>query len=146
MSILEHFDHPDRKQDKEHFMHLIQVAMADGLIDDVELKMLHRLGKNMGFTDPEIDNLLESTKKSAYNPPYELSKRFEQLYSIVKMVLADEKIDNTEMRMASGLALKSGFAEAEIAALLNLLIKGIREGEDEEDLFKQYKKRIMTLK
>ena len=146
MSILEHFDHPDRKQDKEHFMHLIQVAMADGVIDDVELKMLRRLGKNMGFTDPEIDNLLESSKKSAYIPPYELAKRFEQLYSIVKMVLADDKIDNTEMRMASGLALKSGFAEGEIPALLSLLIKGIREGEDEEDLFKQYKKKIMTLK
>ena len=146
MSILEHFDHPDKKQDKEHFMHLIQVAMADGIIDDVELKMLHRLGKNLGFTDPETDNLLESTKKSAYNPPYELAKRFEQLYSIVKMVLADGKIDNTEMRMASGLALKSGFAEGEIPALLSLLIKGIREGEDEEDLFKEYKKKIMTLK
>jgi len=146
MSILEHFDHPDKKQDKEHFMHLIQIAMANGIIDDVELKMLHRLGKNMGLNDLEIDNLLESTKNSAYHPPYELSKRFDQLYSIVKMVLADDKIDNIEMRMASGLALKSGFAEAEIAAILNLLIKGIREGEDEEDLFKQYKKKIMTLK
>lgn len=146
MSILEHFDHPDKKQDKEHFMHLIQVAMADGKIDEIELKMLHRLGKNMGFTDPEIDNLLESSRKSTYIPPYELAKRFEQLYSIVKMVLADHKIDNTEMRMASGLALKSGFAEGEIPALLSLLINGIREGEDEEDLFKQYKKKIMTLK
>ena len=146
MSIVEYFDHPDRKQDKEQFKDLIQVALADGIIDDVELKMLHRMGKNKGFTDPEIDELLESAKKSAYIPPYELAKRFEQLYDIVKMVLADDKIDNTEMRMASGLALKSGFAEAEIPPLLSLLIKGVREREDEEDLFKQYKKRIMTLK
>lgn len=146
MSILDHFDHSDRKQDKEHFRHLVLVALADGIIDDIELKMLCRLGKNMGFTDPEIDDLLESSKKSAYNPPYELTKRFEQLYGIIKMVLADDKIDNNEMRLARGLALKSGFTEAEIPALLSLLIKGIREGEDEEDLFKQYKKSIMTLK
>ena len=145
MSMLEHFDHPNRKQDKEHFKHLIQVALADGIIEDIELKMLHRLGKNMGFTDPEIDDLLESTKKSAYNPPYELAKRFEQLYGIVKMVLTDGKIDNNEMRLTTGLALKSGFVEAEIPAVLNLLINGIKNGEDEEDLFKDYKKRIMTL-
>lgn len=50
MSLLEHFDHPDKKQDKEHFIHLIQVALADGIIEDLELKMLTRLGKNMGFT------------------------------------------------------------------------------------------------
>lgn len=145
MSILEHFDHPDRKQDKEHFMHLIQVALADGIIEDAELKMLHRLGKNMGLTDAEVDYLLESSKKSAYIPPYELAKRFEQLYAIVKMVLADGKIDNAEMRLASGIALKSGFAEGEIPAILSMLIRGIKEGEDEEDLFKLYKKKIMSL-
>ena len=146
MSILEHFDHPEKKQDKEYFLHLIQIALADGTIEELELKMLHRLGKNMGLTDPEIENLLESTKNSTYNPPYELAKRFEQLYGIVKVMLADDKIDHTEMRLASGLALKSGFAEGEIPALLSLLINGIKEGEEEEDLFKQYKKRIMTLK
>lgn len=146
MSILEHFDHSEKKQSKEYFLHLVQVAMADGTIGELELKMLHRLGKNLGFTDPEIEILLKSTRHSAYHPPYELSKRFEQLYGIVKMILADDKIENTEMRMASSLALKSGFAEGEISALLSLLINGIKEEKEEEDLFKQYKKRIMTLK
>jgi len=145
MSILEHFDHSERKQDKEHFKHLVQVALADGKIEENEFKMLHRLGKNMGFTDPEIDDLLDSTKQSAYNPPYELFRRFEQIYGIVKMVLADDKIENNEMRLATGLALKSGFSENEIPALLVLLIDGIKNGEDEEDLFKIYKKRIMLL-
>lgn len=146
MSILEHFDHPEKKQNKEYFLHLIQVAMADGTIGDMEFRMLNRLGKNMGFTDPEIEALLKSTQHSSYQPPYELSKRFEQLYGIVKIILADDKIDNMEMRLAGGLALKSGFAEGEIPALLSLLVNGIKEGKDEEDLFKQYKKRIMTLK
>lgn len=143
MKLLEHFDHEGKKQDKEHFKHLIQVALADGVIEDNELKMLHRLGKNMGFTDPEIDDLLESTKNSTYNPPYELSKRFEQLYSVVKMVLADGKIDNNEMRLTTGIAIKSGFEEAEIPALLALLMNGIKSGDDEEDLFNLYKKRRM---
>lgn len=146
MSILEHFDHPEKKQNKEYFLHLIQVAMADGTIGELESKMLHRLGKNLGFTDPEIDALLQSTKHSSYHPPYELSKRFEQLYGIVKIILADDQIDKAEMRLAGVFALQSGFAEGEITALLSLLINGIKEGEEEEDLFRQYRKRIMTLK
>lgn len=145
MKLLEHFDHPEKKQDKEHFKHLIQIALADGKIEDNEIKMLNSLGKNLGFTEPEINDLLNSTKQSAYNPPYELAKRFEQIYGIVKMVLADDKIDSNEMRLATGLALKSGFQENEIPALLVLLIDGIKKGEEEEDLFKIYKKRIMIL-
>jgi uncharacterized tellurite resistance protein B-like protein len=140
MDFLEHFDHQGKKQDKEHFMNLIQVAIADGIIDHSESEMLHRFGKRMGFTDPEIDNLIEATNKTAYIPPYELSKRFEQVYDIVKMVLADGVIDKNEMRLANGFATKSGFTEMEIPSLLNMLITGIKEGKDEDDLFEVYKK------
>ncbi len=86
MDFLEHFDHPSKKQDKEHFNHLIQMALADGKIEDAELKMLHRIGSKMGLTTPEIDNLLEASKNSAYIPPYELSKRFSQLYDIINRI------------------------------------------------------------
>lgn len=140
MNILEHFDHHGKKQDKEHFLNLIQVALADGTIDPAETEMLHRFGRKMGLTDHEIDGLIESTSKTAYVPPYELSKRFEQVYDIVKMVLADGVIDKNEMRLANGFATKSGFKENEIPKLLSLLITGIREGKDEEDLFEVYKK------
>ena len=140
MDILDHFDHPSKKQDKEHFMNLIQVALADGVLDKSESDMLHRFGRRMGFTDPEIDNLIEASSKTAYIPPYELSKRFEQVYDIVKMILADDVIDKNEMRLANGYATKSGFTEMEIPGLLSLLITGIKEGKDEDDLFEQFKK------
>jgi uncharacterized tellurite resistance protein B-like protein len=144
MSILEHFDHSGRKQDKEHFSHLIQIALADGKIDDPELQLLYRSGNKLGLTREEIDNLLEQGKKSAYIPPYELSKRFEQVYDMVKMVYADGQIKNTEMRMATVLAIKSGFSEDEIPYLLSLLINGIRNNEDVEDLFGLYRKRRLV--
>ena len=141
MKFLEHFDHPERKQDKEHFIHLIQMANADGKIDDVELEMLSRMGNKLGLTSTEVADLLETSKKSEYIPPYELSKRFEQLYDVIKMVYADGVIDDNEMRLASGLAMKSGFAEEEIPVLLSVLIDGIKRGDDEDDLFILYKKR-----
>lgn len=144
MSIVEQFDHPERKQDKEHFKHLIEVALADGTIDEDEMKMLQRMGRNLGLTEPEINSLMEATKNSGYQPPYELSRRFSQLYGIIKMVLADGKIDNNEMRLATNIGLRSGFSESEVPVLLSILINGIRNDEDEEDLFMQYKKRIMA--
>ncbi|HBY51619.1 MAG TPA: hypothetical protein DEH15_04045 [Marinilabiliales bacterium] len=143
MKFLEHFDHPERKQNKEHFIHLIQMANADGKIDDSELLMLHRMGSKLGLTKPEIDDLLTTNKQSAYIPPYELSKRFEQLYDVVKMIYADDVINDNEMRLASGLAIKSGFAEEEIPVLLSVLIEGIKSGDDQDDLFSLYKKRRM---
>ncbi len=144
MKFLDHFDHPERKQGKEHFIHLAQIANADGKIDEAEQEMLNRLGSKLGLTDLEIKELMTSTKQSSYIPPYELAKRFEQLYEIVKMVSADGEISDDELKLANSLALKSGFEEEDLPLLMPLLIEGIKKGEDEEDLFAVYKKKRMS--
>jgi uncharacterized tellurite resistance protein B-like protein len=99
MKFLDHFDHPNKKQDKAHFTHLVQVANADGKIDDAETNLLKRFGAKLGFTQPEIDELMDLNKDLSYNPPYELSKRFEELYDIVKMVFADGEAGDEELKL-----------------------------------------------
>lgn len=140
MSLLHYSDHAEKKNKKEYFINLIQVTLADGKVTEKESEILHKLGKKLGFTDPEIDLLLKRTASSNYIPSYELAKRFEQLYDIVKMVLADGKIDESEMHLAHNFAITSGFHAKEIPKLLDILIKGIEAGIDEEPLFKAYKK------
>jgi hypothetical protein len=139
MNISDHFDHPEKRQNKEHFNHLIEIATTDYKIQDTENTMLHRIGKEMGFTDPEIDNLIESGKKPEFNPPFELAKRFEQFYDIVKIILSDGEANLKEIGLASRVALIYGFNNNEIPTLLDLLINGIKNGIDEEDLFKIFR-------
>ena len=140
MNILENSNHAVKKQNIDYFRHLVRVAMADDVITNTELELLNRLGKKLGFTNEEIDQLIQTTNKSDYIPPYELSERFGQVFDIIRMTLVDGVIDNKEMQLASNFATKSGFSDEEIPKLLVLLISGIRLGKDEEELFEQYKK------
>ena len=114
--------------------------MADGKIESTEEEMLHRMGTNLGLTDTEMEQMIRNAQKESFIPPVELSDRFYQVYYIVKMILADGVIANSEMRLATGFALKLGFSESEIPTLLSILIAGVRNKEDEEDLFIKYKK------
>ena len=141
MNILEQTEHQDKKDNKAHFLHLVQVALADGVIDESELLLLHSYGKKMGFTDPEIDELIKSAPTAEYNPPYELQKRFEQVYRIAKMILADNKIDESEMALIHKIALKSGFQPQEIDFIIPFLIDGVQKRIDDEDLFEDYAKK-----
>lgn len=144
MSILNVFDHPGKKQNKEYFVQLVRSAKADDIIQNSELELLHRIGTKLGFTEPEIINLIAETDKYDYIPPYELAKRFEQVYEVVGMVMADGKVDDNEKRLVTGFAVKSGFSDEEIPALISMLINGKKEGKDEEDLFDEYKKARRT--
>lgn len=65
MNIPEHFDHQGRKQDKGHFSHLIQVAMAGGKIEDSEMEMLHQFGRKVGIT--YISNELPRSRAMGYS-------------------------------------------------------------------------------
>jgi uncharacterized tellurite resistance protein B-like protein len=140
MNILENTDHSVKKQQIEYFVQLIRIALADDIINNSEMELLHRIGKKLGFTEPEINNLIDTTGKANFIAPYELSARFEQVYDIIRMTLADGVIDKNEMRLASSFAANSGFKESEIPNLLILLINGIKQGKDHEDLFEVYKK------
>ena len=141
MKFLDHFDHPERKQDKARFIHLVQIANADGKIVDAEISMLNRLGSKLGLTQSEIDELMHAESPLAYIPPYELSKRFEELYDVVKMVFADGEVGEDELKLVGNLAVKSGFNKDDVPLLLSVLTEGVKNGDDEEDLFARYKKK-----
>ena len=57
MSIVEYFDYPDRTQEKEHFMDLILIALADGIIDDTEML------KGLMFMVAGRRNIVEDEKR-----------------------------------------------------------------------------------
>jgi uncharacterized tellurite resistance protein B-like protein len=136
-----HFaDHSIKKQNSDYFIYLVHVAIADGSISQSEWILLKRIGQRLGFSDHEIDAIVATASKSDYIPPYELFDRFEQVYEVVKMTLADGVIDNSEMRLASSFAMKSSFRENEIPGLLVLLMSGIKEGKSEEELFEIFRK------
>jgi hypothetical protein len=135
------FDRLLKAQDKNYFVHLVGMAMADDIITSDEFVLLQRIGKKMGFTIPEIYTLMNSPGWSDYDPPHELSKRFYQVYEIVTMAMTDRVFDTKEMRLASKFAVKSGFSENEIPALLVILIYGNNVGIDEEELFEIYYRR-----
>jgi uncharacterized tellurite resistance protein B-like protein len=140
MNIREISDHAAEKQNTDYFVHLVRIAMVDDRVSDAELQLLRRFGKTLGFNHIEIENLINTTAKSDYIPPIELSERFEQVYGIVKMTLADGLIDKNEMRLASSFAIKSGFREQEIPKLLLLLIDGVKQGKEARELFETYGK------
>jgi hypothetical protein len=131
----------ERNEGIDFFKYLVNISLADGIIDEAERNILHRSGKKFGLTDPEIDQLIAKPVESNYHPPYELEKRFHQLYKIVLLITADEQIHDDEMKFAMYFAIASGFDPAQADKLIHFILQGIEDGLDEEDLFIKYKKK-----
>lgn len=137
MSFTDFITDNGRRIRKEHFIHLVQVARMDDKVNQSELELLHKEGKKFGLTDPEIDEILKSEKTHYYDPPYSLSDKFDQLYNISKMILADDIVTESEKKMIKVYAIAAGFNSENVEKLLDLFVDEIRKGTDEEVLFKK---------
>jgi len=143
MNFTDFITNRGKRINKEYFINLIQVSKTDGKINDPELELLHKEGRKFGLTDPEIDKLISSETHHHYVAPYSLSEKFEHLYNIAEMILADDIVKESEMKMIRKFAIEAGFSDEVIEGLLEILLEGVAKGEEEEKLLKVFKKKYL---
>ena len=144
MSFTDFITNHGKKVNKNAFIHLVLVSKVDGKIQKDELELLHKEGQKFGLTDPEIDTILHNEKDHNYNPPYSLEEKFEHLYNIAEMILADEFVTVSEMKMIKKFAIEAGFRYEVINDLVDIVINGVKKNEDEEKLFQKFKKKLLS--
>jgi len=143
MGFADFIDGHGNRIKREHFIHLVQVAEIDGKIDKQEMEVLHKEGRKFGLTDPEVDALIDKEKDFHYIPPYSLQEKFDEIYNIASIILADDEVSESEKKMLRRYAIAAGLNDNTIEVVKDLVIDGIRNGVDEEVLFKEFKKRIL---
>lgn len=127
---------------KEAFISLVQVSRVDGKINKDELDLLHKEGKKFGLTDPEIDKLIHAERDHHYHAPYALEEKFEHLYNIAEMILADDVVKEKEKKIMRRFAIEAGFEFSKIDALIDLVLDGIEKNKSEEEIFVKFKKKL----
>jgi hypothetical protein len=144
MSFADFISNHGKRVKREHYIHLVQVARIDGKVEKTELDLLRKEGRKFGLTDPEIDAIISRRTSSHYTPPYSLHEKFEELYNIAVIVLADEIVTGAERKMIRRYAITAGFDDEMIDLLIDHLFEGIRKGEDEDELFSSFKKKLKS--
>jgi len=127
----------------DHYIHLVQASRIDGKISKEEIDILHHKGKHFGLTDPEIDKIINSEKDHHYTPRYSLKGKFEDLYNVAQIVLADGHISEAEKKILKRMSIESGFEDSKLDGIIEILLDGVKENADDEELLKKFKKHIL---
>jgi uncharacterized protein YihD (DUF1040 family) len=125
---------------KHHYLNLVEVFKIGGKITDEQMELLYKQGMKFGLTEPEVDNLIKKKSHHPYHAPYSLEEKFGQLYNVVEMVLADDNVSDDEIRLLRKFAVEVGFDDKTIEILRDVLITGIRNHEDQDELYEKFRK------
>ncbi|MCC9134917.1 TerB family tellurite resistance protein [Pontibacter silvestris] len=122
------FESEETKKLRSHITNLGALAKIDGHVDPTEMNYIISIGKKHGMKADEVRNLISNTSKSMPHLPTNDSERFDQIYDLVEMMLADGIVDESEMEFCINMASKLGFKETVVGVLVRKISIGVKDG------------------
>jgi uncharacterized tellurite resistance protein B-like protein len=122
------FESEETKKLKSHLINLGALAKIDGHLDSSEISFIVAIGTRHGMKPKEVKSLLAGADKVVPQLPTNDSERFDQIYDLVEMMLADGIVDENEMDFCINMAVKLGFKKAVVGILVRKISVGVKDG------------------
>ncbi|RIJ42717.1 TerB family tellurite resistance protein [Pontibacter oryzae] len=122
------FESEETKRLKSHITNLGALAKIDGHLDPAEMNFIISIGKKHGMKADDVRNLVAGVKATESQLPTNDSERFDQIYDLVEMMLADGIVDETEMDFCINMASKLGFKKSIVGVLVRKITMGVKDG------------------
>ena len=135
--MFEFFESKKTKLLKNHLRNLVALSSADGNIDDSEKDILIKIGTRKGLKKIEIDNIIDNPGNTNFVPATSDDERFEQIYDLVELMLADGIAEDNELHFCVEMAEKLGFRKAVVGILIRKITLSLLEGLDKETIKKE---------
>ncbi|WP_345072792.1 TerB family tellurite resistance protein [Hymenobacter fastidiosus] len=113
---------------KSHLMNLVALAKADGHIDEREMSFIMAVGKKNGMRAEDVNSVVANSSSVNLVIPDNDSERFDQIFDLVDMMLADGVVDDMEMDFCIDMAGKLGFRKAIVGVLVRKISMGVKDG------------------
>ena len=125
------FETKKTKNLKSHLANLVAIANSDGDFSVAEKRLIFDIGVKNGLSIDEVKKIIKSDSKSIeFKVPDNDSDRFDELYDLVSMMLAEGVCSEDEMSNCIELAEKLGFRKAITGVLVRRIVT-LQVGEGE---------------
>lgn len=122
------FENAQAKKIQGHLLNLAALAKADGHIDEREMSFIIAVGQKNGLNASKVKALVADAQGMSTDIPNTDSERFDQIFDLVDMMLADGIVDETEMEFCIVMAEKLGFRKAIVGVLVRKISMGVKDG------------------
>lgn len=110
MSIKDLYNHSEKRNNLAHFAAIASLAAVDGEINPSEQKVLDKFAVKLDITGEEIREVMKKENKYPIEAPYTSEQRLERLYDLFKIIFADHRIDENEVRLIKKYAIALGYS------------------------------------
>ncbi|QHT67566.1 hypothetical protein GXP67_13475 [Rhodocytophaga rosea] len=138
MNPLDHLS----KKGKSYIKQLLQVAMADGQLDEKEFKNLMNTAHRFDFSEEEVLQIRHNLDTIPFTPPTGTKDTFHLIFDLAWMMMVDGHVYEKEMLMCENLAMRLGFAPEMVADLVGFIKQNIAVGATADETYQKLEKML----
>ena len=140
MSILDLYNHSEKRRNLAHFASMATLAAVDGEINAKELKVIDSFARKLDITEADYKEVMKKSNKYPIDPSNSKVQRLERLFDLFKIIFADNEIDEEEMVLLKKYAIGLGYSIKKADAIIEKSIAIFRGRIDFEDYLYLIKK------
>lgn len=131
------FDSKKVKENRDYIKGLVALAKIDNKIAKSEIECIYKIGEKKGLSRTDIYDIIRENYTGKLIVPDTIEERFEMLYDMIDVMLADGIIDDQEMDFCVDLAEKLGVRAATCGVLVTKMTTAMQTGVKKEKLYKE---------
>ncbi len=120
---------------RSQFRQLVAIAKLDGFLHDNEIRFLDHFGQKIGLSREDVEDLIEISEPSELLLPHELRSKYDYLYEIVAMGLADDQITESELDFCNEMAKKLDFKPEVAGVIVRRMAMEMKNSHTRESIF-----------
>jgi uncharacterized tellurite resistance protein B-like protein len=124
---------------KSHIRNLLEMARADGKVDDLENELLLTLAERYEVSPALINRMSDNEYEVVLDVPQNEREKFSQFFDLVQMMMADNFMHEDEINLCYFFAVRYGYKKDRIENLVQEAVAAIREGGDSESAWNKVK-------
>ncbi len=132
MGILDLYQSSEHRNNVAHFAAIVTLALADGELNEAEMKLVNRFAKKLDIRDDEYDLIIENPTKYPLVSYSSYEDRLEHLFDLFKIIYSDHSIDEQENKLINRYAIGLGFTSDKASEIVKKSIKIFETGIDFE--------------
>lgn len=110
-----------KARDKSYIKSLLDVANIDGKLDENELSQIVKIAKKFNITLEEVNEIRDNLDEIKFIPPSGYSAKVKLLEDLVKIMMSDKSIDESEIKFCKDFAYKLNIAPQMVDDLIQTL-------------------------
>jgi uncharacterized tellurite resistance protein B-like protein len=122
MGIFSAFNSNEKEKQRSHVKNLLELAAADGNLDEAELDTVIAIAEKFDMNRDEVMEIRNYPNKVKFNPPSGDTDKILLLQHLVEIMIADRNIDETEVKVCKDMAIKLNLSPVVVEEIVAHLV------------------------